>query len=103
MALYIGAVFVKLLATYAKSMLRKGVPPLFVSLRCLYKDTDKVYCSLMNLQYATMIDFYVQVALIEQLFLAFAASLEKCQKFPDGTVDFVCKLMNFHINYHNRL
>uniref|UniRef100_A0A915K8L6 N-alpha-acetyltransferase 16, NatA auxiliary subunit n=1 Tax=Romanomermis culicivorax TaxID=13658 RepID=A0A915K8L6_ROMCU len=62
-----GASFVSILNQYAKSMLRKGVPPLFVSLRSLYKDAGKI-------------------SLIEKLFLSYGESLEKTSRFPDEKV-----------------
>ena len=45
-----------------RSQLRRGVPPLYVSLKPLYKDAEKV-------------------KVIEQLVTGYLKSLEECQKF----------------------
>ena len=62
--IFIGNAFRELVDSYLKKALRKGVPPLFVDLRPLYKDPQKV-------------------AAIEELCLSYATSL----KSEEGSFD----------------
>lgn len=56
--------FKELVDKYMRKALSKGVPPLFVDLRSLYKDKSRSDC-------------------IEKLLLGYVSSLEKCGKFSD--------------------
>lgn len=71
-----GKTFHELIDTYLRQNIRKGVPPLFVSLRSLYKDTEKVAAI------AQLVESYVENLKLNGYFSAEDSKNPKLEREP---------------------